>query len=165
MSWVFHIILFFLTGGLGNLIYFLFFREKPISGGERVTPVSYSPTLSSTNFQSSAMANYNRILNRHLAGGEKTNNAPVIAAEAQTAADRKSYEEEQRKLTVGNSGGIGGDVLRDAGKSILGKHNLARSPKNEVFTYRCFECSRSHRYSARREMVLCPCGKPMQRQY
>ena len=164
MSWVFHIILFFLTGGLGNLIYFLFFREKPISGGERVTPVSYSPTLSSTNFQSSAMENYNRILNRHLAGAGKTGNSSVKGAVPQTEAERKSYEEEQRKLTVGNSGGIGGEVLRDARRPLLENLNLVRNQKIESFTYRCKDCSRSHSYPSSREIVICPCGKPMKLQ-
>ncbi len=164
MSWLFQIVLFFLTAGVGNVVYFLFFREEPTSGRESATLASYPQALSSTNFQSSAMENYNRILNRHLAGAGKTGNSSVKGAVPQTEAERKSYEEEQRKLTVGNSGGIGGEVLRDARRPLLENLNLVRNQKIESFTYRCKDCSRSHSYPSSREIVICPCGKPMKLQ-
>ena len=156
-----HIVLFFLTGGLGNIFYYLISREKPVSGGGRVTPVSYAPTLSSTNFQSSAMANYNQILNKHLSGAEQANNASVQAAVAQTMAERQAYEEEQRKLTVSNSGGVAGSILRGAGKLAKGNYNMVQSQKNMTYTYKCSSCKRLQNYSSPKASVQCSCGRRM----
>ena len=164
MSWMFHIVLFFLTAGLGNIIYFIYYlfsNEKPVSGGERVTPVSYAPTLSSTNFQSSAMANYNQILNKHLSGAEQANNASVQAAVAQTMAERQAYEEEQRKLTVSNSGGVAGSILGVAGKLAKANYNMVQNQKNMTYTYKCFSCKKLQQYSSAKASVKCACGRQM----
>ena len=92
---------------------------------------------------------------------EQANNASVQAAVAQTMAERQAYEEEQRKLTVSNSGGVAGSILRGAGKLAKGNYNMVQSQKNMTYTYKCSSCQKLQNYSSPRSNIQCSCGRRM----